>query len=95
MPEALFSTLFEDPAAWQVFASGQAEGKVSAVSTPEGKPGVRLDYDFHGSGGFIVIRRVIPMTLMDTFEIGFLIRGEGPPNHFELMLGICFLGRGA
>ncbi len=83
MPEAVFATLFEDPASWQVFASGQAEGTVSSVSTPEGKPGVRLDYDFHGGGGFIVIRRVIPMTLMDTFEIGFLIRGEGPPNHFE------------
>ncbi len=83
MPEAIFATLFEDPDTWQVFASGQAEGKISVVSTPEGKPGVRFEYDFHGGGGFVVMRHVITMKLPDTFEIGFSIRGEGPPNHFE------------
>lgn len=78
-----FATLFEDPAAWQVFASGQAKGVLSRVDGPDGRAGVRLDYDFHGGGGFVVIRRVVPLHLPDTFEIGFQLRGEGPPNHFE------------
>jgi hypothetical protein len=78
-----FASLFADPAAWQVFASGQARGVLSPIAAPDGKPGVRLDFDFHGGGGFVVMRRVIALWLPDTFEIGFLLRGEGPPNHFE------------
>jgi hypothetical protein len=78
-----FFSLFADPGAWQVFASGQAKGMLSSIAAPDGKPGVRLDYDFHGGGGFVVMRRVIALRLPDTFEIGFLLRGEGPPNHFE------------
>ena len=78
-----FATLFEDLSGWQVFASGQAEGRLSPAAAPDGRPGVRLDYDFHGGGGFVVIRRGIALCLPDTFEIGFLLRGEGPPNHLE------------
>lgn len=78
-----FSTLFESPGDWQVFASGQAQGFLSRIAGPGGKSGVRLDYDFHGGGGFVVIRRVCPFELPDTFGIGFRIRGQGPPNHFE------------
>ena len=44
---------------------------------------MRLDYDFHGGGGFVVIRRVVALNLPNTFKIGFQLRGEGPPNHFE------------
>jgi hypothetical protein len=78
-----FAKLFEDPCAWRVFASGQAKGALSRIAGPDGKPGVRLEYDFHGGGGFVVMRRVIPLRLPDTFEIGFSLRGDGPPNHFE------------
>jgi hypothetical protein len=78
-----FFTLFADPDGWQVFASGQAQGKVSRVIAADGSSGVRLDYDFHGGGGFVVIRRAIALRLPHTFEIGFQLRGEGPPNHLE------------
>ncbi|MCP5545664.1 MAG: discoidin domain-containing protein, partial [Akkermansiaceae bacterium] len=80
MSAAPFPSLFAESSAWQVFASGQAEGRISAG----GEPGVlRLDYDFHGGGGFIAIRREIPILLPPTFRIVFRLRGEGPPNHFE------------
>ncbi|MFN5579836.1 MAG: hypothetical protein ACK49X_09505, partial [Akkermansiaceae bacterium] len=78
-----FFTLFADPDGWQVFASGQAQGKVSRVIAADGSSGVRLDYDFHGGSGFVVIRRAIALRLPHTFEIGFHLRGEGPPNHLE------------
>jgi hypothetical protein len=83
MSPIALSTLFDDPAAWQVFASGQAQGRLSRISGPGGGPGLRLDYDFHGGGGFVVIRRVMRFAMPETFEIGFQLRGEGPPNHFE------------
>ncbi len=77
-------SLFEDFSQWQVFASGQAEGKLSRLDAPDGTPGLRLDYDFHEGGGFVAIRRTLAFTLPSTFEIGFLLRGESPANHFEL-----------
>ena len=78
-----FLSLFDDPATWQVFASGQAEGKISKITGADGKPGLRLDYDFHGGGGFVAMRRVLRFRLPETFEIGFRMRGDGLPNHFE------------
>ncbi len=78
-----FASLFDDASNWQVVASGQAEGTICQIQGPDGKRALRLQYDFHGGGGFVVMRRTLPLTLPTTFEIGFLIRGEGPPNHFE------------
>lgn len=78
-----FWQLFEDPTQWQVFASGQAEGRISKITGEDGKPGLRLDYDFHGGGGFVALRRVLQFKLPETFEIGFQLRGHGMPNHFE------------
>ena len=78
-----FDSLFEDPSHWQVFASGQSEGKLSRIRGPHGAPGIRFEYDFHGGGGFVVIRRVMPLVMPGTFEVGFTIRGSGPRNHFE------------
>lgn len=78
-----FATLFDHPDPWQVFASGQAVGQISRITGPDGKPGLRLDYDFHGGGGFVVMRRVVSFTLPESFGIGFRMRGQGPPNHFE------------
>jgi hypothetical protein len=83
MPFQSFASFFEDPAAWQVIASGQAEGRLTRAEGPDGKPALRLDYDFHGGGGFVVARREGKFVLPKTFEIGFLMRGEGLPNHFE------------
>jgi hypothetical protein len=79
-----FSSLFDDPSAWQVFASGQAIGELTPVENASGKPGLRLNYDFHGGGGFVVIRRVFEFSLPETFAIHFDLRGSGPPNHFEV-----------
>jgi len=83
MPAHPFFSLFDDPAQWQVFASGQSEGAVSRVEAADGSAGLRVSYDFHGGGGFVVIRRVIGFTLPGTFEFGFSVRGEGSPNNLE------------
>lgn len=66
-----------------MIASGQAVGRISLAHATDDTPGLRLDYDFHGGGGFVVIRRELEFHLPGTFEIAFRLRGEGPPNHFE------------
>ena len=81
-----FADFFTDPAAWEVFASGQAEGKLTVAKGPTGEPGLQLDYDFHGGGGFVVARKQVSFVLPETFEIQFALRGEGPPNHFEFKI---------
>ena len=83
MPAHPFFQLFEDPGQWEVFASGQSEGVITRIEAPDGSAGLRLAYDFHGGGGFVVIRRVIGFKLPGTFEFGFKLRGEGPTNNFE------------
>ncbi|MBC8126616.1 MAG: discoidin domain-containing protein [Gloeobacteraceae cyanobacterium ES-bin-144] len=78
-----FFSLLDNLSEWQVFASGQAVGKLSKTTDTPGNAGIRLDYDFHGGGGFVAIRRVFHFNLPEAFEIGFHMRGEGPQNHFE------------
>ncbi|MGL5018325.1 MAG: discoidin domain-containing protein, partial [Luteolibacter sp.] len=86
MAHPSLSDFFADPAAWKVIASGQAEGRLTAVAGPDGKPALRLDYDFHGGGGFVVIRRQVRLDLPETFEFRFSICGAGPHNHFEFKI---------
>ena len=81
-----FTQLFADPSSWLVVASGQAEGVLSAITGEDGKPGLRLDFDFHEGAGFVVIRKEIHFSLPQVFEIGFQVRGAGPRNHFEFKL---------
>ncbi|MEY3896573.1 MAG: hypothetical protein RLZZ214_2093, partial [Verrucomicrobiota bacterium] len=86
MPTLSFANFFKDPASWQIIASGQAEGHLTSVEGPDGKPALRLDYDFHGSGGFVVARKEGTFVLPKTFDVGFCMRGEGLPNNFEFKI---------
>lgn len=86
MPTESFSNFFQDPTAWKVIASGQAEGILTAVEGPDGKPALQLDYDFHGSGGFVVARKEVRFELPTTFDLEFALRGEGLPNNIEFKI---------
>jgi hypothetical protein len=86
MPSSLLADFFADPASWLVVASGQAEGVLTRTEGPDGKSALRLDYDFHGGGGFVVARKEIQLSLPDTFQLGFSLHGEGPRNHFEFKI---------
>lgn len=50
MPVQPFDSLFDDPAAWRLFASGQATGRISSITDSDDQPGLRLEYDFHRGG---------------------------------------------
>ena len=83
MSEHAFSLLFDDVTHWQVFASGQAEGRLCPTQGPGGEAGIRLDYDFHGGGGFVAIRRVAVCRLPETFAVGFSLCIAGEANNVE------------
>jgi F5/8 type C domain len=74
---------FSDLNAWSVVASGQATGELNTASGSNHRAGLRLDFDFHGGGGFVVVRRAVEFSLPETFEIKFEIRGSGLANHLE------------
>ncbi len=66
---------------WQPYASGEAELKLSV----EGGS-LRLDFDFHGGGGFVVARKVFVRNLPPDYAFCFRVRGRAPKNKFEFKL---------
>jgi hypothetical protein len=76
---------FDDLSGWTAIASGQAR---SAISPTPGRVGnaLRLDFDFHGGGGFVVARRALVAELPESYEFSFDICGHGPDNIFEFKL---------
>ena len=47
---------FRDLSGWSAIASGQAQLEIAPDDGPHGKA-MRLDFDFHGGGGFVVARK--------------------------------------
>src|SRR2546423_4937511 len=44
---------------------------------------LRMDFDFHGHGGYAIARRAGSIDLPADFEFSFWIRGTSPPNNLE------------
>lgn len=76
---------FEDISDWSTFGSGQARIEISQVQGPRGKA-LRMDFDFAGGGGFVVVRRLCPLRLTADYAVTFDIRGSAPANKFEMKL---------
>jgi len=47
---------------------------------------LRLDFDFHGHGGYAIARKPVSIDLPPDFEFAFWIRGICPPNNLEFKL---------
>jgi hypothetical protein len=47
---------------------------------------MRVDFDFHGHGGYAVIHRPLRLILPANYEISFAIRGDAPSNTLELKM---------
>jgi len=81
-PGALEGLLEAGP--WQTIASGEATLSLRADFGPESdRASLRFDFDFHGSGGFVVARRVLRIGLPETYSIRLHFRGHGPRNDLE------------
>src|SRR5215208_4521796 len=62
--------------------------EISVHSDPNGLHGkaMRVDFDFHGHGGYAVIRRPLALTLPPNYEFSFAIKGDAPSNNLEFKL---------
>jgi len=76
---------FEDTSAWTAITSGHARLVISQDQGRHGKA-MRLDFDFHGGGGFVVARKAFNLQIPEAYSFGFHIRGIAPPNNFEFKL---------
>jgi hypothetical protein len=71
------------------WTTAPAEGvEVSVHPDPNGAHGnaMRVDFDFHGHGGYAVIHRALNMTLPPNYEFSFAIKGDAPTNTLEFKL---------
>ena len=73
---------FTDLSDWMAVTSGQARLDITTEPGPHGQA-LRLDFDFGGSGGFVVARKPFAFALPETFEFRFAVRAAAPPNSFE------------
>jgi hypothetical protein len=69
-------------AGWKAAPS---EGVTLAVSSAAGQA-MRLDFDFHGRGGWAAIRKQVDLELPDNYEFSFRIRGAAPAETLEFKL---------
>jgi len=76
---------FTDLTDWMAVTSGQARLDITPEPGPHGQA-LRLDFDFGGSGGFVVARKPFDFTLPETFDFRFAVRAAAPPNSFEFKL---------
>ena len=76
---------FESVADWRAQPSDGVSLRVSADSGFRGRA-MRLDFDFHGRGGYAVVHKSVNLTLPANYEFSFRIHGDAPPNNLEFKL---------
>lgn len=76
---------FEDLSQWRVYSSKGVDVEIAQDAGVDGM-GMRLDFDFHGSGGFIVARRALALKLPDNYKFSYKLRGEALQNNIEFKL---------
>jgi hypothetical protein len=76
---------FESTNGWR---AQPADGVSLSIASDSGFRGraMRLDFDFHGRGGYAVARKAFNFTVPANYEFSFRIRGNAPPNTLEFKL---------
>jgi hypothetical protein len=76
---------FENIQGW---SAHPADGVDLELVADRGERGgcLRLDFDFHGGGGYAVAHKALAFDLPDNYAFSFRLRGEAPPNHLEFKL---------
>ena len=76
---------FESVKDWRATPSDGVSLQVSTDSGFRGRA-MRLDFDFHGRGGYAVVHRTFNFTVPANYEFSFRIRGDAPANTLEFKL---------
>ncbi len=76
---------FEKLEGWSTLASNGVDVEIAQDQGVEGMA-MRVDFDFHGNSGYLIVRKELPMRLPSNFAFGFQLRGDAPNNAFEIKL---------
>lgn len=76
---------FSDAARFSLIASGQAQVKVTSEASG-GNCALRIDYDFHGGGGFLGVHQDLSLRMPPISTMQFRLRGSLGGNHLEFKL---------
>ena len=76
---------FDDLSGWSAEAS---QGVSATLARDAGHTGgaLRLDFDFHGGGGYVIVHKVFALRLPENYAFKFDIRGAAPVNTLEFKL---------
>ena len=76
---------FDSVSQWSTNPAAGVEITVHPDSGRHGS-GLRLDFDFHGGGGYGIIHRKVNLELPANYEFTFAVRGDAPTNNLEFKL---------
>ena len=77
---------FETTAGWSAHPSDGVSLRISADSSGTHGHAMRLDFDFHGHGGYAIARKKFDIALPENYALSYRIRGDAPPENFEVKL---------
>jgi hypothetical protein len=76
---------FESLDGWKATPSDGVSLTIGQGPGAHGKA-MRLDFDFHGHGGYAVVHKDFAIALLANYEFSFAIHGDGPVNNLEFKL---------
>jgi len=77
---------FETTSGWSAHPSDGVSLAISADSTGLHGRAMRLEFDFHGHGGYAIARKKFDIALPENYAFSYRIRGEAPNENFEVKL---------
>ena len=77
---------FETTDGWSAHPSDGVSLAISADSTGMHGRAMRLDFDFHGHGGYAIARKKFDIALPENYAFSYRIRGQAPNENFETKL---------
>jgi hypothetical protein len=74
---------FDDLSGWTVLTSPGVSAALVADEGRGGSPAMRIDFDFHGPGGYVIARKAFQLALPENYAFTFQLRADAPPNTLE------------
>jgi hypothetical protein len=68
----------------QLWSAAPSDGVTMKVERDSGA--TRIDYDFHGHGGWASVRQRLAIDLPENYAFTFALRGHAPPNTLQFKL---------
>ena len=77
---------FESTNGWSAHPSDGVSLSITADSSGTHGHAMRLDFDFHGHGGYAIARKKFDIALPENYALSYRIRGDAPAENFEVKL---------